>query len=404
MNAPTIRHLTLLLGAILGLGSQAFPQQQLLQPKPVPVGGWPEIFDPQTLLHLNLSMSNTDWNTVQHDTSNEIEVPATFWLQGEAPILVSVRKKSSDALDAGTGFLKVSLKIDINELVSGQVWHDLKKLSLENGDDEDVLTEGLAWNLHRMAASPQGYSYSAALANWATLTINGVYTGVYVNVEQRDKTMLQNRGLWVGDETWLYKIDDIYTTELDEGSGASPAYQTLCYDPFQRPDPDCPTPDNGVLEPELNSLIDMQGMLTLASVEAFIACHDGLFSKGKNAFFADSLSGFKRLYFPWDLDSVLTQLNHDIYNPGDHYADIVLGVPAFRDQYRQIFTDLLDVPLQEAAIHSFLDAVRPVLRSWIALDPNNQIGTAQDVDAHFQAKKNWISQRIPIVRAQLSNG
>ena len=119
--------------------------------------GWPEVFDPLQLLALHLEMDNADWQTVQNDDSYSIEVPAMFWADGEDPILVAVRRKSADPLNSGGGFIKVSLKIDINEFVPGQMWHELRKLSLENGEDEDVVSEGLSWNLHRFAGGPEGY-------------------------------------------------------------------------------------------------------------------------------------------------------------------------------------------------------------------------------------------------------
>ena len=60
--------------------------------------GWPEVFNPFQILNLNLQLSQQDWDTIRHDTTNEIEVPAMFWADGEVPILVSVRRKSSRAL------------------------------------------------------------------------------------------------------------------------------------------------------------------------------------------------------------------------------------------------------------------------------------------------------------------
>ncbi|MBC8328909.1 MAG: CotH kinase family protein [Planctomycetes bacterium] len=389
--------------AILLLAAPALAQRQLQPPRPNRLG-WPEVFEPTRLLHLGLTMAPADWLTVQTDTSFSIEVPGWFALSGEAPILVSVRRKSCDALNAGTGFQKVSLKIDVNEYVAGQEWHDLKKLSLENGDDEDVVTEGLAWALHRMATAPEGYSYEAGLANWATLTINGVYTGVYVNAEQRDKRFLENRGMWIDNLTWLYKLGDIYSDVLKAGTGDSLTYLTLCYDPFQRPSGGCSTPPPPAFESEVRALIDLQGMLTLGAVNALVSHPDSLFSKGKNIHFADFAFGSKRLYFPWDLDSVMNNLSWDIYNPGKHYADHLLGAPAIRAEYRQVFTDLLDGPLAEPGIHAFLDAVEPILTPWLELDPNNRIGTGAAIGGHFQAKKTWLGQRIPIVRAQIASG
>jgi len=365
--------------------------------------GWPEIFDTEKILHLNLSMTQANWNTVQHDLTFDIEVPAYFWMGGDAPLLVSVRRKSCDALGSAPGFDKVSLKIDINEYVAGQEWYDLKKLSLENGDDEDVVTEGLAWALHRMATGPIGYDYVAGLANWATITINGVYTGLYVNVEQRDKTFLKNRGLWVADQTWLYHLDDIYSDEVKAGTGDSPVHQYLCYDPFQSPSSGCPTPDAATLFADLDALINMQGMLTMGAVNAFVGHGDSLFSKGKNTMFADFSTGRKREYYPWDLDSVLTKLNFDIFNPGDHYADVILGITSFRDQYKQVMTDLLMGPIDEARVSSFLDGMEVLLTPWLESDPNNQIGSSQDIAKHFQKKKDWVTDRKIIVLNQIAN-
>ncbi len=389
--------------AALLLVTAAPAQRGLLPPQPTRLG-WPEVFDPERVLHLELSMTPGDWATVQGDTSFSIEVPAWFGLAGEAPILVSVRRKSCDALTGAPGFDKVSLKIDINEYVAGQTWHDLKKLSLENGDDEDVVTEGLAWGLHRMASGPEGYGYEAGLANWATVTINGVYTGVYVNAEQRDKRFLENRGLWVDNLTWFYKLGDIYSDTLAVGSGESPTHALLCYDPFQRPSGGCATPPPPGFESEVRANIDLQGMLTLAAVNALVSHPDSLFSKGKNIHFADSALGWKRRYFPWDLDSVMNQLQWDIYNPGKHYADHLFGTPAIRAEYRQLFTDLLDGPLAEPVIHGFLDRIEPRLTPWLAADPNNQIGGAAAIPGHFQSRKDWLGQRIPIVRAQIAAG
>ena len=128
--------------------------------------------------------------------SLSIEVPAFFYEEGGTPILVSVRRKSGDPLGEAPGFTKVSLKIDINDFVNGQSWHGLKKLSLENGDDNDVVSEGMAWQLERLASGTQGYGYPVGYFAWVTLFINGVDTGVYVNVEQPDKRFLENRLLY----------------------------------------------------------------------------------------------------------------------------------------------------------------------------------------------------------------
>jgi spore coat protein CotH len=301
--------------------------------------GWPEVFDPLQLLTLNLEMDAADWQTIQHDETFEIEVPAMFWADGEDPILISVRRKSADPLTENPAFMKVSLKLDIDQYVVGQDWHDLKKLSLENGDDQDVVSEGLAWQIERLASGVRGYGYQAGHFAWIRLFINGVDTGVYVNVEQRDQRFLENRGLYVEGETWLYKVSDVGGLELKVGGPEdSPTLEALCYVPFD-PDGSCPQPD---LATDVPLYVDMAGILTLMANDAFQANGDAMLSHGKNFYFADFLGGRLRMYFPWDRDSSLSGggVNDGIYTGGSDYAAL-LEVPEFRTQYSEIFNDLI---------------------------------------------------------------
>lgn len=360
-------------------------------------GDWPDVFDPLNLRTLHLELAPSDWATVQNDASLSIEVPAYFHEAGETPILVSVRRKSGDPLDAVPGFTKVSLKIDINAFVTGQGWHGLKKLSLENGDDNDVVAEGMAWQLERLASGTQGYGYPVGHFAWVRLFINGVDTGVYVNVEQPDKRFLENRGLYVQGQTWLYKVSEVNgTLEPREGGPQdSPTVEALCYAPFAN-DPWCPTPDLAAHVPQY---VDMQGLLTEMVSDAFQANGDALLTKGKNFYFADFQGGRPRMYFPWDRDSSLSggAVNQAIYPANGKYATL-LGVPEFRAEYNRIFNDLICGPWSEARLHAFVDAVEPVLAGALAADPNNQFGDPAD---RFDSLRAWLTQRIATVSAQL---
>lgn len=365
---------------------------------------WPDVFDPGTLLNLNLEMDPGDWLIVQNDETFSIELPAWFWADGEETLLVAVRRKSCVPLTGDSTFMKVSLKIDINQYVVGQSWHDLKKLSLENGDDHDVVSEGLAWYHHRGASGPEGYGYahSAGYFSWVTLYINGTYTGVYVSPEQRDKRFLENRGLWVEGDTWLYKIsDEVSGGELVEGILYSPTYASLCYAPFQ-PSPSCSTPVADSLAVILPQLINMQGMLTMAAVNTFNENPDALFNSGKNTFFADFLAGGPRTYFPWDQDSAI-QNGYGLFYPwGSPYADIILDVTEFYDQYTQTLIDLISGPLSEANLHAFLDTTETLLTAALEADLNNQFEGS--VAEHFDGLRDWVSLRISRAYSQLPFG
>lgn len=379
--------------------------------------GWPEIFDPFVLRTFNLVMDPQDWNTIRYDTTNEIEVPAWFSADAETPILVSVRHKSSRALPSESNPVKIGIKIDINEF-QDQEWHDLVKLSLENGGDISPLAEGLAWNLHERAdayygAAHLGISYHPGLANWVRLNINGEYIGFYTSVEQRDKRHQQNRELWLKNFTWLYEVDDISAVELEEGDPHSPTFTALCYEPFWPGSGkgnnagSCPRPDDATLETELDALIEMNAMLTQGAVDAFTDNDDALLSHGKNFLFADfTHDGLKRRYYPWDLDSVFRRPNASIYGEVSKrgrvtqspYQDVILNHPGLRDRYNEIMLALVTPPgpLSKVNLHAFLDALLPVVDQAIADDPYIN----ESASSTIGALKSWITARIDSVQTQ----
>lgn len=116
---------------------------------------------------------------------------------------------------------KLSYKLDINEYegqpgadLAVKTWHGMKKLSLENGDDQDVMAEQLAWEVGTIAYENGLYgSHQPGMANFAQLffhTVSGGQgafefegsesvsnEGVYVNVEQPDKQYMKNRRKYI---------------------------------------------------------------------------------------------------------------------------------------------------------------------------------------------------------------
>ena len=386
-------------------------------------------------------MDPADWNTILHDTPDAngcidepIEVPAWFWLEGEEDlkIKVSVRRKNGSAFPNESDPQKVALKIDINEYYgvdpnAATIWHGLKKLSLETNSDAiaDVVSEGLSCNLHRMASVPQGYGYDAWRANWVKLYVNGEYKGIYVNNEQRDKQLLRNRGIYVSHNSWFYKYANceqgFYLRVGDDDFPKSPTLDALCYEPFVNEGDFpalmpaggvCPIPNDVNVIADMNQWVNMQGLLAMTAVDAFIANSDCLFSHGQEAYFHDFnlLEPFetrRRMYFPWDNDGITRSLDWDIYYSTGPitYSEVILKKPIFRAQYNQIMKDLLNGPLSETNIHDFLNNVEPVLTPAIEADPwamSEVTGKGYSTVAElFDGLRSWISQRITNVLAQI---
>ena len=387
---------------------------------PAQAQGWPEVFEPTVLRTLYLNMSSADWQIIENDLTYEIEVPAFFWSQGEEAnkMIVSVRRKSGDPISPanGIGGPKIALKIDIDQYNAVQEWHGINKLSLENGADNNVITEGIACNLHQMASGPEGYGYDAWRGNWVKLIVNDHSYGVYFNAEQLDKRFLENRGLYVYHDTWLYQYRGSYDFSLEVGwedYPRSPAVNTLCYRPFRNeknallePDTYCNAPSGTALVEQLDSLINMQGMLAKAAVNAFVCNPDSLFTHERNSHFLDFglFDGRKRMYFPWDVDASTFQTAAPIYGSSTGYQQLIFGNPVFLARYKAIVCDLLNGPFTEANLLAFVDSIEPVLFQAVAEDTYNNLGTnnPEDIAAVFDDIRQSLADRVANVRTQAS--
>jgi hypothetical protein len=373
-----------------------------------------DLYNPFEMLDLYLKMDPDDFLTIQSDTTYDIEVPAWFGTAFEEPVLISVRRKSASALpNEMDPQKKVSYKLDINEFKDQpggtDLWHGVKKLSLENGDDMDVVAEGFAWYLHRLAAQ-SGLNYQTGRASWVNLYINDSYMGVYVNVEQPDKQFLKNRSLWDGgDETWLYKMSDIDSPEAKEapedGDGEpvlSPASASLCYKPFVGRGK-CETPID--FKARLEELVNMEGLLTFGAVTALHYSPDDLFSKGKNFYYIDFATGAKREYAQWDLDSAFGSMdpNRSMYDQGrgkfDRYEEALVQEPdaPFRDEYTAIIDQLINGGVfDEIALLADLQAFELMLRDDLARDPNSK-----EAAGRFSSLSQYLPMRLASMRSQL---
>jgi hypothetical protein len=370
------------------------------------------VFDPFHVLTLNFEVDPNDWEVLKQDTNTSFpelvfRTSALMWAEGETnKLLVQIRQGKDDPIPSFADPQKVGIKVDINDLVPGQEWRGLKKLSLENGNGgAGVVREAVAMNLHRLAAEAGFYDYPNGYATWVRVVVNNNYLGLYSFPEQRDKQFLRNRGMYKPGASWLYEYNTTPILDTTVSATNSPTFDELCFSPFNTL---CSQPDNPSvalgMEATLQEWIDMRAMLTLASIESFIAYGDGLFTKGnKNVFATDFLPGMdqKRKYYAWDLDSGFSSVSWDIYwgGPGQQanrkYQTEILAHYWFRDVYRHIYSDLLDGPLSLAALTEFVDQLEVALTPYVLEDPYINEG------GEFEGLRQFFTNRIANVRSQI---
>jgi hypothetical protein len=350
------------------------------------------VFNPDQVLEIHLTMAPADWSAVLNDTTNSDYRRATFRCGGEAelPFQVGVRRKRSGSSG------KPGLKVDFNRILAGSDWHTLKKLSLENGINEGTETgsiralvaEYLAW---RLMVRSGAYSSRAAFVR---LYVNGTYVGAYVNVEQVDRRFLRSR---LGDDTgWLYKISgsgtDGYRTNSTQ---PNPHASDLC---FFTKTATCATPSATELATYLPQHLNIEQMLRIGGVNAFMSNRDAPIVKENNLYWYD-WSG-PRVYFPWDLDATMN-VSMSIFT-GTSSG----GVPVYQevlfthweDDYDVMLTDLLEGALALRQIEAELDRVVSVAGPALSEDPRL---AGQSVAGEVALLKTWWSTRHAELAAEL---
>jgi hypothetical protein len=380
-------------------GGMATPEEVITPTPPdaelATASGCAGVYNPDQLLTLSFTIDAGDFSRVLADTTYAVVVPAQMQCQDEPPLTVGVRRKRSG------GQTKVGFKIDINEIVAGQRWYGLKKLSLENGvsegDTEDgaevrtYVAEYLAWRLMMLSGAV------ASRAALVSVQVNGDPLGVYVNVEQVDKRFLQER---LGDDSgWLYKKsggvnDGLKTNEL--GGGDNPYDDYFC---FWASGNGCALPSSAELAAELPAHLDIPQFLRFGAVNAIMANTDGPLFKDNNYYYYDYATG-PRAYIPWDLDTAMKD-SPSLYSGGGGGGgtsdfDAVLFTH-WRDDYTAILQELLDTRLTDAVIEAELDRVLLLAEDAFAADPY-VTGTTSDAVAGLKA---YWSQRLVDAQAEL---
>jgi spore coat protein CotH len=309
--------------------------------------GCPGVFNHGQLLDYELTLSPTDWDALLADSTNAIYFPATMTC-GTTSLDVGVRRKRSGEID------KPGLKVDINEFAPGQEYFGLRKLSLESGVGEGgtqgsveaVLSEYLAWRLVQLSGT------MGSRSSLIRLTVNGEVLGVYVNVEQADKRFLTSR--LAHNDGWLWKFSGSDRDGQKTNVGVDDPYAAyFCF--FERNG--CAVPSAAQLLADLPGKMDIDQFLKVGAINAIIGNSDAPLFKDNNYLYYDYEPG--RVYFPWDLDTVM-QADVDILTGGvggqvDFYTDAMFS--NWQDDYVAIVSDMVETKIPLSVVQQELDAI-----------------------------------------------
>ena len=176
-----------------------------------------KLFDTSEIIELNIIMDEDDWNDMLSNATSEEYYSCDVVVNGTRFYNVGIRPKgntslSNIAMDPDTD--RYSFKLEFDQFVEGQTCFGLDKLILNNNyADATNMKEAIVYDMYRFLDA------DASLYNYAKVSVNGEYTGVYLALEAVEQSfMLRNYGTQDGE---LYKPDTMEIGGENAGGGFS---------------------------------------------------------------------------------------------------------------------------------------------------------------------------------------
>lgn len=163
------------------------------------------LFNTEELMQIDIQMEEEEWEDMLSHASEEEYYSCDIVINGQKICNVGIRPKgntslSAIAMDPETD--RFSLKLEFDHYVEGQTCFGLDKLILNNNyADATNMKEALVYDMY------QYLGVDASLYNYAKISVNGEYWGVYLALEAVEESfLLRNYGTEKGA---LYKPDSM---------------------------------------------------------------------------------------------------------------------------------------------------------------------------------------------------
>lgn len=187
------------------------------------------LFDTEQVLSVNIIMEESDWSQMLENAIQEEYYPCDVQINGETFYRVGIRPKGNTSLSAIASDPttdRYSFKLEFDQYVDGQTCHGLDKLILNNNyADATNMKEALIYDMFQYLGA------DASLYNYASVSVNGTYWGVYLALEAvEDSFLLRNYGTQSGA---LYKPEG-----MNIGGGNAPDMGNLDFSGMDIPDMD----------------------------------------------------------------------------------------------------------------------------------------------------------------------
>lgn len=162
------------------------------------------LFDTASVIEVDIDISEDDWSDLLENATAEAYYDCNVTVNGTTYEHVGLRAKGNTSLSmvASSDSDRYSFKIKFDEYVDGQSCDGLSKLVLNNNfSDATMMKEALCYDMFAFLGA------DASLYNYAKVSVNGEYWGVYLALEPVEESFaIRNYGVDYGQ---LYKPDSM---------------------------------------------------------------------------------------------------------------------------------------------------------------------------------------------------
>lgn len=163
-----------------------------------------KLFDTDQVMTVNILIDEDEWDDLLETAISETYYCCDIEINGETYYRVGIRAKGNTSLSmvASSDSDRYSFKVKFDEYVDGQTCYGLDKLVLNNNySDATMMKEAVVYDMFAFL------DVDASLYNYARISVNGEYWGVYLALEAVEESFaLRNYGTHYGN---LYKPDSM---------------------------------------------------------------------------------------------------------------------------------------------------------------------------------------------------
>ncbi|MFM7200126.1 MAG: CotH kinase family protein, partial [Myxococcota bacterium] len=340
-----------------------------------------DIFDLTDVPTVDLTLSNRAIDALYIDPYTYVAGGFRFTKGGlsSESLEVGIRLKSYigsfQTLDG-----KAAFKISFNEVVSGQRWEGLKRLTLNNMvQDPSMIHEALSYTAFRAQGLP------APRVGYAWVRVNGTDYGLYTNVETFDDVSLPQ---WFSSTSHLYEGAygaDVYpgaeySFEIDEGSETDVSDLTDLIEAANSEDP--------VWIRRMEALTDLDQLLRFWATELYLGHWDGYPTHNNYYLHADEAGVFSML--PWGTDQTLNDHRSFMNSDGLMFKRCV-AIPECYSRYISAVRTVAE-EVEALKLENMLDSLVSTLKPFVHQDPRNPYAV-EDVSASQSSTREFLLSR-----------